>query len=110
MKIEKRFDITISHKFPNGAIASVSLGTKYEFDSILDDASDEERNKFCRRLARRVYNDTVGDLNRAAKHDRLIQEIQEGAKQALVSKDNERESEKILNEDDHKKPRGKKRA
>lgn len=98
MKIEKHFDATFSHKFPNGHIASVSFGTLYAEDTNgaikKEDADLIEKN-----LAKAAYLATQKDIRRAEKIDAVIKEILLGTKEAVQSQINERDAEKVLNEE-----------
>lgn len=98
MKLEKTFDINISHKFPNGDIVSIRFGTTRAIDSIMESAPDEEVEKFSKELFIKVYQSTKGDMKRAAKQDMLVREVVLGLKDAIKSQVDERASEELLNE------------
>jgi hypothetical protein len=100
MKVFKNFETTFSHKFPNGEIASMKLGTAIEVDSVLDTASDKDIAKFSDQLAKQVYKLTIRDLKKIIKKDKLAKEIYDGIHNAVKSADDEREAERILEEDD----------
>lgn len=100
MKVFKNFETTFSHKFPNGEIASMKLGTAIEVDSVLDTASDADIAKFSAQLAKRVYKLTMKDIKNIIKKDKLAREIHNGIKAAVTSAEDEREAERILEEED----------
>jgi len=100
MKISKHYDTTLSHKFPNGDIATVRLGTLLEVDTVLDTASDADIDKFSAKLAKQVYKLTMKDVKRVIKTDKLAKEVYVGLQEAIQSQENEREAERILEEDD----------
>jgi hypothetical protein len=97
VKIEKHFDATFSHKFPNGDIASVSFGTQYAEDT--DGAiKKEDADLIDKNLAKAAYLATQTDIRRATKIDAVIKEILLGIKHAVQSQQNERDAEKVLDE------------
>ena len=96
MKIEKDFKLTISHKFINGDIASVSFGTACAVESILDNAPEEELTKFNKQLAKKVRNATMQDLENACKQDKLIKAIYRSSKEALKKEKMAKEAEEVL--------------
>jgi len=98
VKVEKTFDINISHKFPNGDIVSIRFGTTRAIDSIIESAPDEEIEKFSKALFMKVYQSTKSDMKRAAKQDTLVREVVLGLKDAVKSQEDERKSEELLNE------------
>jgi hypothetical protein len=99
MKIFKIFDNTLSHKFPNGDIATIKLGTGLEVDTVLDTASEADIAKFSAKLAKQAYKLTMKDIKRVTKTDKLAREIYAGLQEAVKSQENEREAERILDED-----------
>jgi len=99
MRIKKAFQMTLSHKFPNGDIASVQLGTTEEVDSLLDSASEEVIADFSDDLADKVFKATMSDLKRIVKGQPLIREVWMGMKDAVKSQKNEREVAALLDED-----------
>lgn len=99
MRIKKVFQMTISHKFPNGDIASIQLGTTEEVDSLLDSAPEEELEKFSKSLADKVYKSTMSDLKTIVKKQPLVREIWTGMREAVKSQKDEREAEALLDED-----------
>lgn len=100
MKISKTFEFTLAHRFPNSDIVSVKFGTTYESDNLLEDANEEAVNKFAEDVAKRVYKDTVSDLKRAAKKNKIIKSVVDGAKRSSRGDDTEDEAAKILEEYD----------
>jgi len=100
VKISKHYDTTLSHKFPNGDIATMRLGTAVEVDTILDTASDADVAKFSAKLAKQVYKSTMKDVKRVVKLDKLAEEIYAGLQGAIKSQEDERDAERILDEDD----------
>jgi hypothetical protein len=98
VKIEKTFDVNISHKFPNGDIVSIRFGTTRAIDSIMESAPEESIDKFSRDLFMKVYRSTKADMKLASKKDALIREVVIGMKEAVKSQENERESEEILDD------------
>jgi len=100
MKISKIFDTTLSHKFPNGDIATIKLGTAIEVDSVLDTASDRDISTFASKLSKQAYKLTMKDMKRIIKEDKLAEEIYKGLQAAVQSEENEREAERLLDEDD----------
>ena len=100
MKISKSFQMTLSHKFPNGDLAVVQLGTTEEMDSLLDSAPPEAIEEFSNGLADKVYRATMSDLKRIVKGQPLVREVWRGMKEAVNSQKNEREAEKLLEEED----------
>jgi len=99
MKISKHYDTTLSHKFPNGDIATVRLGTALEVDTVLDTASEADITKFSSILAKQVYKLTMRDVKRIVNTDPLAKEVYAGLQDAVKSQENEREAERILEED-----------
>lgn len=98
MKISKRFNITLAHKFPNGDIVSIAFGTDYEIESILDNAPEDEVAKLDKSLAKQVYLATKKDIARAVKQDTLVREVWQGIQAAVKSQLDERDAEKVLDE------------
>jgi hypothetical protein len=96
MEIEKTFEFTLSHRFPNGDIASVKFGTRENITNILADAKPKELIKLENELAEKVYEDTMSDLKKAVKESKIIKEIWRGMKAAVKSQKDERDAEKIL--------------
>jgi hypothetical protein len=96
MRIEKHFQITLSHKFPTGDIASMQLSTSREMDDLLDNAPDEEIAKFSDNLAKIVYDETMNDLKSIIKKDAVAKEIMLGIKHAIKDQKTTREAEEIL--------------
>jgi len=100
MKISKHYDTTLSHKFPNGDIATIRLGTALEVDTVLDTASDKDIAAFAAKLAKRAYKLTMKDVQRVIKTDALAKEIHVGLEDAVQGADDEREAERLLEEAD----------
>jgi len=100
MKVSKHYDTTLSHKFPNGDIATIRLGTAIEVDSVLDTASDADIAKFSAKLSKQAYKLTMKDVKRIIKTDKLAQEVYAGLQSAVQSQEDEREAERLLEEDD----------
>lgn len=98
MKMNKKFNVTLAHKFPNGDIVSIAFGTDYEIDSILDSAPEDELAKFDKSLAKQVYAATKKDIVRAVKQDTLVREVWQGIQAAVKSQLDERDAEKALDE------------
>jgi len=96
MKIEKWYGMTFSHKFPNGDIATIKLGTGLMVDSVLDSASDKDIAKFAARLATKVYKGTVKDLQRVLKNDELAVAVMDSVQSAVSGETAEDEAIKIL--------------
>jgi hypothetical protein len=100
MKISKHFDTTLSHKFPNGDIATIRLGTAVEVDTVLDTASEEDIAKFASKLHKRVYKLTMKDVKFVIKKDKLAKAIHSGLEAAVQGEEDEAEADRILDEDD----------
>lgn len=100
MKISKHYDTTLSHKFPNGDIATIRLGTAIEVDTVLDTAPASEIAKFSAKLSKRTYRLTMKDVKKVCAEDKLADEVYNGLQNAIKSSENEREAERILYEDD----------
>lgn len=96
MKIRKQFDISLSHKFPNGDIVSVKLGTVYESDAVMEDANQEAIDTHAAQLAEKTYKDTMKDLKRIMKKDKLIKSVYKGTKRAKQGENEEEEAAKLL--------------
>lgn len=96
MKIEKWYGITFSHKFSNGDIATIKLGTTHSVDSVLDSASDKEIAKFEAKVASKVYKATVKDLKRIIKNDEVAQAIMDSVESAVTGETAEEEALKVL--------------
>jgi hypothetical protein len=73
-KIEKRFDLTISKKFPDGNLLSATFGTLEERE-IRDDLSLQEIEKAKKELFKQVHENTLDDIKLARKTDPLIKSI-----------------------------------
>jgi hypothetical protein len=99
MKISKHYDTTLSHRFPNGDIATIRLGTELEVDTVLDTASDKDIAKFSAKLAKQAYKLTMKDVKRVTKVDKLAKEVHAGLQSAVQSEEDEREAERLLEED-----------
>jgi hypothetical protein len=96
MNIEKVFEITLSHKFPDGNIASVKMGTRREIMGLLEGAPEEEIIKISQQLAESLYNETMENLKQNAKKNPIIREVVAGIRESLKIEENEREAEKAL--------------
>ena len=96
MKIEKWFGMTYSHKFPNGDIASIKLGTDVSVDSLLDSASDKDIAKFSAQVARKVYKATVSDLKRLVKNDAVAAAVMESIQSGVNGETADDEAMKVL--------------
>jgi len=100
MKIAKHYDTTLSHKFPNGDIATVRLGTLIEVDTVLDTASDSDIDKFSAKLSKRTYKLTMKDIKRFSKEDPLVKAVCVGVQEGMQIVDTEKEAMRILEEND----------
>jgi len=100
MKIEKIFEFTLSHKFPDGGIASIKFGTRETVTNVLDDINSADLEQFELELADKVYKQTLADFRRATKKNKIIKEVYAGIKGSVKSQENDRDAEKILEEYD----------
>jgi hypothetical protein len=100
MKIEKTFDFTLAHKFPDGSIASIKLGTTLTMESVLDNLEDSTIDSLSTQLAERVYKDTLGDLKRIVKKNKIAKAVFKGVRNAPRRVQAEEEASRIL--DEHK--------
>ena len=73
-RIEKRFDLTISKKFPDGNLLSATFGTLEERE-LRDDLSFAEIDKAKKELFEKVHANTLDDIKAARKSDPLIKSI-----------------------------------
>jgi hypothetical protein len=96
MKLEKTFEFTLSHRFANGDIASMKFGTLIESSDILSDANPEDIEGYSKKLAEQAYRDTMKDLKRVAKKNKIAKEIYLGLKSAVKMEQDERDAEEIL--------------
>jgi 2-hydroxy-3-keto-5-methylthiopentenyl-1-phosphate phosphatase len=96
-KIEKHFDLTFSKKFPDGSIASVSFGTleaqELREDLTLDGIEDAKKELF-----NRVYQNTVTDIQAAAKTDNIVRSIVKEIIQSVKRENKVAKAEKDLAE------------
>ena len=93
MKISKDYGITLSHKFANGDIGSIRLGTRIEMDAILDAASDDVLDQLQRKLAKQARLATKADLKAAIKADKAVKEIYRGMQESEKEQREENEGE-----------------
>ena len=96
MKIDKYFGITLAHKFPNGDIASIKLGTNTEVDTVLDTASEKDIIKFNTKLAKQTYKATMRDIQALIQKDELAKVVYEGLMDSLQNEKDEKEAEGLL--------------
>lgn len=73
-KIEKRYDLTISKRFPDGNLLSATFGTREERE-LRDDLSLEEIEKAKIELFEKVHENTLNDIKLGKKTDPLIKSI-----------------------------------
>ena len=99
MKIEKHFDFTFSHKFPNGDIASVRFGTLKEVESVYDSANNsKELIDFEDNLAKDVYERTMSDIKNVLKVNKVAKAIFKGIKESVRTEKIEQEAISMLDE------------
>lgn len=98
MKLEKTFNITVSHRFPNGDIVSVNFGTHKSVDNIIDEVNPDAVKELSTTEAKWVRNATMRDIKKAIEVDELVREVWEGAKAAVKSQKNMRAAEEALDE------------
>lgn len=77
--MKKAFKILVSRKFPNDCIGSIEFYTELDQKQI-DDVSSETEEQ----LAKRVYDQTINDLNTCAEHDDIVKYIYEGVKKGAA--------------------------
>lgn len=97
-KIMKKFDITISKKFPDGSIGSIAYGTSWE--DIFDKVTDDTESK----LFDQAYESTLADIKNSSKIDPLVRSIWKQIGQQLA---NERLVESAEREHRSQKEKGK---
>ncbi len=78
-KIQKKFDMTISKKFPDGSIGSIAYGTSWE--DIFDSVTEETEKK----LFDQVYKSTLADIKNSSKIDPLVRSIWKQLGQQLAN-------------------------
>jgi hypothetical protein len=98
MKIEKSFDVTFSHKFITGDIATVKLGTRKTVESVYDSADKDAVVKFETELAEDVYQQTMDDVKNLIKKNQVAKQIFRGIKDAVRAEKDEAAAEKILDQ------------
>lgn len=98
MKIEKSFDVTFSHKFITGDIATFRLGTCKTVESVYDEADNAEVRAFETKLAEDVYTQTMEDIKNVLKKNKITKQIFKGIKDSVKAEKTEAEAEKILDE------------
>jgi len=96
MKIDKSFDITVSHKFPNGDIVSLRFGTSKQIENVLDDADAEVIKQLERDLSKQVMLSTYKDIQRAMKKETVIKLIIDSIPRAIKSEEAELKALKKL--------------
>ena len=96
MKIDKSFDITISHKFPNGDIVSLRFGTSKQIENVLDDADAEVIKKLERDLSKQVVRSTYLDIKREIKGEPVIKSVIDSIPRAVKSEEAELKALKKL--------------
>ena len=89
MRIDKFFDITVSHRFPNGDIVSLKFGTSKQIDNILDDADSAVIKKLERDLSKQVITSTYRDMQREVKDKRIVKEVMDSIPRAIKSQEAE---------------------
>jgi len=97
-KILKKFDVTISKKFPDGSIASIAYGTSWEETFVVIHEDTEQK------LFELTYQSTLADIKKSSKIDPLVRSIWRQLDQQLV---NERLVERAEREHRSKKEKGK---
>ena len=100
MKITKKFDLSLSHRFPSGDIATVKLGTIIELDAILDSTDDTVITKLHKSLAKQARKATQRDWKTVRAADPLAREVYQGLQDSMKNAEDEREAERILEEED----------
>jgi hypothetical protein len=98
-RIEKRFDITISKKFPDGGLASASFGT-IEAQDLRDDLSLEGIEEAKKVLFDKVHKNTINDIQVAAKIDPIVKSIWKEVKQNLKFENKVEKAERNLDSSD----------
>jgi hypothetical protein len=68
-KILKKFDITISKKFPDGSLASIAYGTSWE--DIFDVVKENTEQK----LFELAHQSTLADIKNSSKIDPLVRSV-----------------------------------
>ena len=97
-KISKKFNITISKKFPDGTIGSIAYGT-YREEEVGEITKETEQKLFDL-----VYGSTLADIKNSSKIDPLVRSIWRQIGQQLA---NERLVEHAEREHHSKKRKGK---
>lgn len=79
--LEKSFEITMSHKLPTGDIVSVRFGTTATADTTDGSA-----------LFDQVYKDTMNDIKKKIKKDKLIRTAYKGIQRGIKAYETEQEA------------------
>jgi len=78
-KIQKKFDITISKKFPDGSLGVIAYGTAWE--DIVDRVDEDTESD----LFQKAYNSTLADVKNSSKIDPLVKSIWREMRQQLAN-------------------------
>lgn len=78
-KIQKKFDITISKKFPDGSLGVIAYGTAWE--DIVERVDDKTE----RELFQKAYDSTLADVKQSTKIDPLVKSIWREMRQQLAN-------------------------
>ncbi len=73
-RIGKRFDITISKKFPDGGLLSVTFGSSEERE-LRDDISFDDIEAAKKELFNQIHNNTLADIKIAVKTDPTVRSV-----------------------------------
>lgn len=92
-KIQKKFDITISKKFPDGSLGVIAYGTAWE--DIVERVDDQTE----RELFQKAYDSTLADVKQSTKIDPLVKSIWREMKQQLAN-------ERLVRDAQNKKAKG----
>jgi 2-hydroxy-3-keto-5-methylthiopentenyl-1-phosphate phosphatase len=94
-RIEKRFDVTISKKFPDGGLISATFGT-CEVQDLRDELSLDGIEEAKKVLFDKVHANTISDIQMAVQIDPIVRSIWKTVKENLKFEKKVAKAEKDL--------------